>query len=63
MYVYFNNLEGYIKYDQKTAMIIYIWYSFESSINYTILIYIQLINIAKLFNKNHITFYNYFEQK
>jgi len=56
LYVYFNNLEGYIKYDQKTAMIIYIWYSFESSINDTVLIYIQLINIAKLFNKNHINF-------
>jgi len=26
------------------------------------LIYIQLTNIAKLFNKNNITFYNYFEQ-
>jgi len=53
-------LEAYIKYDQKTAMIIYKWYSFESSINDTVLIYIQLTNIAKLFNKNHITFYNYF---
>jgi len=44
-------LEGYIKIWWKTAMIYIWWYSFESSINDTVLIYIQLINIAKLFNK------------
>ena len=46
----------------KTAMIIYKWYIFEISVIDTVLIYIQLTNIAKLFNKNNITFYNYFEQ-
>ena len=41
----------------KTAMIIYKWYIFEISVIDTVLIYIQLTNIAKLFNKSY-NFYN-----